>query len=163
MPGRDFEGIHDIERMSDSELKSLIEQELTENPDIEEGDYRVAVSEGSVRLEGRVGTEQEYQAIEHVVTDLLGVKDVQNDLVVDSLRRGEQSQAADLAAADRSIRGDAGSDGAADRTSDEANHLMNDTAGDQFGTSDMSEAISQGFSYNPPDNPVQEGSSRENH
>lgn len=147
---QDFENIYDIESMDDGEIKALIEQELSENPDIDPADVDVSVSAGMVTLEGRVGTEGEYQGIEHVVTDLIGIKDVSNNLVIDELRRGEQSEAADYAAGDR--------------TSDTAQHLMDDTAGDQFGTSDMSEAISEGLSYNPPDNPVQEGTwSKENH
>lgn len=160
----DYENIHDIESMDDGEIKDLIEQELSESPDIDPDDVDVRVAGGRVTLEGRVGTEAEYQAAEHVVTDLLGIKDMTNDLVIDELRRGEQSEDADYAAADRASRGDSGSDGASDRTSDTAQHLMNDTAGEQFGTSDMGEAIREGLSYNPPDNPVQEGSwSKENH
>ena len=161
---QDYEGIHDIESMDDGEIRELVEQELSETPDIDPDDVTVRVTEGRVTLEGRVGTEAELQAAEHVVTDLLGIKDVRNNLVVDELRRGEQSEAADFAAGDRSGRADAGSTAPGDRTSDTAEHLMNNTAGEQFGTSDVSEAISEGLSYNPPDNPVQEGSwSRENH
>ncbi len=160
----DYEGIHDIESMDDGDIKSLIEQELSEYPDLDPADVSVSVSEGRVTLEGRVGTEGEYQAIEHVVTDVLGIQDVENNLLLDELRRGMQAEAADIAAGDRMGRGDSSSDGGADRTSDEAQHLMSDVAGDQFGTTDMSEAIEQGFSYNPPEVPIQEGSrSKENH
>jgi hypothetical protein len=158
----DYENIHDIESMDDNEVRSLIEQELSENPDVDPADVAVGVKDGMVTLEGRVGTEQEYQAVERVVTDLLGMKDVRNDLIVDELRRGEQPNAADDAAGARAGR-DSGSSGAGDRTSDEAQHLMNNVAGEQFGTSDVGEAVEQGYSYNPPDNPVQEGSSREIH
>lgn len=35
---------------------------------------------------------------------------------------------------------------------------MRDTASELSGTSDMGEAIERGFSYNPPTEPVQEGS-----
>jgi hypothetical protein len=85
-------------------------------------------------------------------------------MLVDELRRGEQAEAADYAAADRADNDGSGSDGAADRTSDEAQHLMNDIAGEQFGTSDVGESVRQGYSYNPPENPVQEGTwSKENH
>src|SRR5687768_1711384 len=161
---RDFEGMYDIGSMDDDELKALIDQELSEHPDLGNDDVTVSVSSGRVTIEGRVGTEVEYQAIEHVITDLIGIVELSNDLVVDGLHRDEQPEAADELAAERAGRGDAGSDGAGDRTSDEAQHLMEDTAGEQFGTSDMGEAIQQGFSYHPPDNPVQEGTwSRENH
>jgi hypothetical protein len=160
---QDFENMFDIESMEDGEIKALIEQELSENPDIDPADVDVSVSGGMVTLEGRVGTEGEYQGIEHVVTDLIGIKEVSNNLVIDELRRGEQSEAADYAAGNRAGRSDAHS-APGDRTSDTAQHLMKDTAGEQFGTSDASEAISQGLSYNPADNPPQEGTwSKENH
>jgi hypothetical protein len=87
--------------MDDGDLKSLIEQELAEYPKLDPEDVEVVVSNGQVTLEGRVGTELEFQAVEHVVTDLLGNKDVRNDMLVDELRRGEQSEAADYAAGDR--------------------------------------------------------------
>jgi hypothetical protein len=56
------------------------------------------------------------------------------------------------------------SDGVDDDRSDSADHLADDVRGELYGTSDMSEAIERGFSYNPPDGPIQEGSeSRERH
>ena len=161
---RDFEGMYDIGSMDDGELKALIEQELSEHPDLGNDDVTIQVSSGRVTLEGRVGTEIEYQAVEHVITDLIGITELRNDLVVDALHRDDQPEAADEAAAERASRGDSGSDGADDHTSDEAAHLMDDTAGEQFGTSDVGEAIERGYSYHPPDNPVQEGTwSKENH
>jgi hypothetical protein len=161
---QDYEGMYDIGSMDDGEIRELIEQELSDTADIDPADVEVRVASGRVRLEGRVGTEQEYQAIEHVVTDLIGITDVTNDLVIDELRRGEQPQAADDATGRRRGFGDSGSDGVSDRTSDTAEHLLNNTAGEQFGTSDVGEAVQDGFSYNPPDSPVQEGSwSKENH
>lgn len=55
-------------------------------------------------------------------------------------------------------------DGGGDHTSDEAQHLIEDVEGEQFGTDDVGTAVEQGLSYNPPDSPVQEGSwSKENH
>lgn len=162
MPG-DFEGMYDIGSMDDGELKALIEQELSEHPDLGNDDLTIRVASGRVTLEGRVGSEIEYQAVEHVITDLIGITELRNDLVVDSLHRDEQPEGADELAAERAGR-ESGSDGADDRTSDEAEHLMEDTAGEQFGTTDMGEAIERGYSYNPPDNPVQEGTwSKENH
>lgn len=161
---RDFEGMYDIGSMDDAELKALIEQELSDHPDLGNDDVSVLVASGRVTIEGRVGSEVEYQAIEHVITDLIGITEVSNDLVVDSLHRDQQPEAADELAAERAARGDAGSDGAGDRTSDEAQHLMQDTAGEQFGTTDVGEAIQQGYSYHPPDKTMQQGiESREDH
>ena len=88
---------------------------------------------------------------------------VRNDMVIDELTRGEQHDAADVALADR-MSSEGISRGGANRTEDSAEHLLTDTAAEHFGTGDMSEAIERGYSYNPPDTPVQEGSlSKENH
>src|SRR5690606_15475616 len=109
----------------------------------------------------RVGTEAELQIIEHIVTDVIGLQ-VNNDLVIDELVRQQQPEGADDANARIYSRGQA--HGGADRTEDSAEHMLNDTAAEQYGTDDMGEAIERGHSYNPPDSPVQEGTwSRENH
>jgi hypothetical protein len=150
---RDYENVTDIESMDDDEVADLIRQEIAETPNLDGGEIEINVTSGRVVLEGRVGSEQEYQRIERVVTDLLGIKDVSNNLIVDEFYRAQQADAADVATGDRAANSN-GSSVPGDRTSDTAEHLLTDTAGDQFGTSDMSEAISEGLSYNPPDNPV---------
>ena len=48
-------------------------------------------------LTGRVGTEQEIQQVEQILLDVIGITEVSNELVVDELRRGERSEAADEA------------------------------------------------------------------
>ena len=54
--------------------------------------------------------------------------------------------------------------GGANRTEDSAEHLLRDTASELLGTGDMREAIERGYSYNPPTEPIQEGSSsKEDH
>ncbi|HSJ14605.1 MAG TPA: BON domain-containing protein [Longimicrobiales bacterium] len=161
--GEDFEGMYDLSSMDDGEIRALIREQLEDYPELDVDRVDVAVVEGRVTLGGRVGTEQEYQAIEHVVTDVLGISEVHNDLVVDALTRGEQADAADDALAER-MQNEGLSSGGASRTEDSAEHLLTDTAAEQFGTRDMGEAIERGYSYNPPDSPVQEGSiSKENH
>jgi hypothetical protein len=159
----DYEGMYDLSSMDDGEIGELIREQLEDYAELDVERVEVAVEEGRVTLSGRVGTEQEYQAVEHVVTDVLGILDVRNDMVVDALTRGEQDEAADVALAERLTR-EGVSSGGANRTEDSAEHLLTDTAAEQFGTQDMGEAIERGYSYNPPDSPVQEGSlSKENH
>lgn len=159
----DYEGMYDLSSMDDGEIGELIREQLEDYAELDVERVEVAVEEGRVTLSGRVGTEQEYQAVEHVVTDVLGIVDVRNDMVVDALTRGEQDEAADVALADRLTR-EGVSSGGANRTEDSAEHLLTDTAAEHFGTQDMGEAIERGYSYNPPDSPVQEGSlSKENH
>jgi hypothetical protein len=86
-----------------------------------------------------------------VLTDGIGVS-VRNDLVIDDLVRAEQPEGADAANARVFARGQA--HGGADRTEDSAEHLLEDTAAEQYGTDDMGEAIERGYTYNPPDTPT---------
>jgi hypothetical protein len=157
----DYEDIHDMESMTDEEIQSLVRDELREHPDLDVTGLDLSVSGGRITLAGRIGTQAELQIIEHVLTDVIGVE-VRNDLVVDELVRQEQPEAADDANARIYRQGSAR--GGADRTEDSAEHLLRDTAAEQYGTDDMGEAIERGHSYNPPDSPVQEGTrNRENH
>jgi hypothetical protein len=157
----DYEDFYDIESMTDEELDALIRDELNDHPDIDASGVDITVSEGSVALAGRVGTEAEYQVIEHVLTDVLGIR-VENGLVIDELVRLQQSEAADTANA--MVYGSGAGRGGADRTEDTAEHLLEDTAAEQYGTDDMGEATERGYTYNPPTTPVQEGTwSKENH
>lgn len=159
----DYGNVHDLDDLSDRELHALIREHFRDTPDVNARDVDIAVDEGVVTLSGRVGTEREYQVFEHVVTDVIGVESVNNDLVIDELVRGTQSEAADVAA-NRRMADTTDSDGVDDDSSDTADHLMDDVRGEQYGTHDVSEAIERGFSYNPPDGPTQEGSkSREQH
>lgn len=159
----DFQDIYDIANMGDAELKDLVLQQLNEYPEIDVDRIEVEVREGAVRLAGRVGTEQELQQAEHILTDVLGMDGVTNNLVVDELVRGARSDGADDAfaeefAADPQI----GEEGP--RTSDTAQHLLEDTQAEQFGTHDMQDAIERGTAYEPPDRIIQEGNTgREEH
>lgn len=157
----DYEDFYDIESMTDEEIEALVREQLDEHPDLDTARLDFSVSDGRVQMSGRIGTEAELQIMEHVLTDVIGVK-VDNDLVIDELVRQEQPAGADEANAKLYSQGQA--HGGADRTEDSAEHLLSDTAAEQFGTDDMGEAIERGQSYNPPDTPVQEGTwSRENH
>ena len=159
----DFEDFYDIESLSDDELNALVREELEDQPDIDAAGLEVRVAEGKVTIGGRVGTEAEVQAIESLLTDVLGVPSLNNELVVDELRRIEQPEAADEANA-RVYATPRGQRGGADRTEDSAAHLLDDTGGEQFGTGDVREAIERGLSYNPPSTHVQEGTwNRESH
>jgi hypothetical protein len=159
----DYEDLPDIDSLNDDELRALIEEQLQDYPDLDTDLVEVEVADGRVRLTGRVGTEGELQQFEAVLTDVIGVRDVENELVIDELVRADYSEAADVASAQlASDKGPTG--GGADRTEDSAEHLMQDTAAEQFGTNDMREAIERGYAYDPPDRPIQEGTrSRENH
>jgi hypothetical protein len=147
---------YDIENMTDEELEVLVREQLDEQPDLDAAGLEITASEGRVTVGGRIGTEAEYQAIERVLTDIIGIADVTNELLVDGLRRVQQDDAADVANAELYNR-PRGQRGGADRTEDTAAHLLDDTGAEQYGTNDVGEAVERGYSYNPPDKPIQEG------
>jgi len=159
----DFENLYDIDNMNDDELRELVVQELRDNPEIDADLIEVSARNGTVTVAGRVGTEQEIQQVEQILSDVIGLPNISNELVIDELRRGQLSEAADEAwAEDYAATPQAGAGPTA--TSDEAAHLIDDVEAEQFGTSDPQEAIERGTSYEPPTTPVQQGSrSRENH
>ena len=159
----DFEDFYDIESLTDDELQALIREELEEQPDIDAEGLDIRVANGRVTLGGRVGTDEEVQVIQQLLTDVIGVPHVNNELVVDELTRIQQPEAADDANA-RVYASPRGGRGGANRTEDSAAHLLDDTAAEQFGTGDMGEAIERGYSYNPPQTPVPDGTgNRETH
>lgn len=151
---RDFENIHDIDNMDDGDLRALIVQELGEYGAIDPDLVNVQVSEGVVTLSGRVGTEQEWQQIEHVVTDVIGVERCNNELVIDELVRAEAPEAADDSVAlERESQPVLGK--RTDNTEDSASHLVENLEGEMYGTQDVQQAIEEGLSYEPPSGPVQ--------
>ena len=155
--------VYDVRSMGDSELRDLVRQMLEEEPSIDADGVDVFVRAGTVRVRGRLGTEDEVDAVERIILDRLGVDNLENELVVDELVRRTLPEAADAAAAaedresfDRPSRGE--------RTDPEADHLLDDVEGELYGTEDMQKAIEQGESYSPPDSPREEGTrSRERH
>lgn len=162
MPG-DFEDLYDLENMDDAEIASLILEELGEYPDLDPDRVDVQVEDGFVTLAGRVGTEQELQEIEFVISDVLGIANYSNELVVDELVRVEYNAGADDAVAeDEEVESQLGEEGRA--TEPTADHLLEDIVGELYGTHDAQRAIERGEAYEAPDRPVQEGGwSEENH
>lgn len=153
---REYDDLYDVSNLDDGELKDLVLQQLREYPDIDAELVEVDVQQGRVRLSGRVGTEQEVQTVEHVVTDLLGVDRVQNELVIFDAVRGERSEAADDALVEERAADSQFSAGPSN-TSDTAQHLVEDLEAEQFGTHNPQEAVERGTSYEPPDRAIQQG------
>ncbi|HEY0306450.1 MAG TPA: BON domain-containing protein [Longimicrobiales bacterium] len=152
----DYDDLYDIANLDDGELKDLVLQELREYPDIDVDLVEVEVDRGNVRLAGRVGTEQEVQTVEHVVTDLLGVDRVRNELVVFDVVRGERSEAADDAFIEE-LEADPQISVSTPNTSDTAQHLVEDLEAEHFGTHDPQQASERGTTYEPPDRAIQQG------
>jgi hypothetical protein len=154
---KDYEDIDEIDEQTDGELRALVRDRLEEQLAFDPNDVEVAVRGGVVHLSGRVGTEQEFRIVEHVVTDLVGIEEVKNDLVVDPIRRAESPVPIDEHLADEELRegillGDR------PRPEDpEAEHLHEDIRAELFGTSDVQKSIEEGIPWNPPDGPTPEG------
>jgi hypothetical protein len=161
----DYEDLYDLDNLDDDEVYDLILQQLHEYGDLDADLIDIDVQDGFITLAGRVGTEQELQVAEQILTDLLGIGNYSNELVITAVERAEQSEAADDARfeADASEvisplgEGD-------DRTDPQAVHLLENLPGQLYGTHDLQRAIEQGEAYEAPDRPVQEGSwSEEDH
>ncbi len=154
---KDYEDIDEIDELTDGELRALVRDRLDEQLAFDPNDVDVAVRGGVVRLSGRVGTEEEFRIVEHVVTDLVGIKKVKNDLVVDPIRRAESPLPIDEHLVDEELHeglllGDR------PRPEDpEAEHLHEDLRAELFGTTDVQQSIAEGIPWNPPDGPTPEG------
>jgi hypothetical protein len=160
---RDFSDIYDIGALDDEDLQQLVSQQIQELRTLDADLIEVRVSGGRVHVSGRVGSEVEVQHMEHLLGNVLGVPNYSNELVVDELVRAHQPEAADEAAEARQdeqpLLGSSG-----DRTDPAADHLLEDTESELYGTQDMQKAIEEGQTYNPPAGPGQEGIwSREDH
>ena len=154
---RDYENIDDIGDMSDGELRAFVRDRLEEQLAFDPQDIEIAVKNGVVRLSGRVGTESEYRIVEHVVTDVLGLSEVNNELVVDSIRRAESPVAVDEHLVDEDEHAGLLLGDRARTESPEAEHLSEDVRAELFGTADVLKAIEGGIPWNPPDSPTPEG------
>jgi hypothetical protein len=151
-----YENVHDAGDLSDAELRDVVRAHFRAHNGLDADYIAVQVSGGRVRLEGRVGTDYERRAAEHVVTDVLGLQ-VENNLVVQALHRAESSIAMDehdaeeerakgLLLGDRPVP-----------LSPEAEHLDEDLDARLHGTSDVRKAISEGTAWIPPESPTGEG------
>lgn len=160
---RDFEDIHDLDDLSDSELRELVREHLRASGSIDPDDVTVRVVDSRVTLEGRVGTDGERRIAEHVVSDLLGLTDYENNIFVDPVRRAVTSEDEDLD--DVLVEQEETGGVVLDREvalSPEAEHTVEDIDGALYGTSDVHRAIQNGTPWVPPEGPTPEGVPGEN-
>jgi hypothetical protein len=104
-----------------------------------------------------VGTDYERRVAERVVTDVLGIENVRNDLVVQAIHRVESSLDIDehLAEEDASeglLLGDR-----AVPLNPEDESVRDDLDARLYGTTDVGKAIADGTAWIPPESPTQEG------
>jgi hypothetical protein len=135
----------DLNELADDELADLIRDQLDEYDGLDAGEIDVLVEDGTVTVAGRVSTDAELEAIDQILADVMGIEGFVNEVVVDRLA----AESGDGAARGRRPPGGRLRP-RSDRTEDSAAHLLEDTGAEQFGTSDMGEAIERGYSYNPP-------------
>jgi hypothetical protein len=154
---RDFENLDDLDDLSDGELRNLVRDRLAEHRGLDLRDITVTVRDRVVALDGRVGTEGERRVAERVVTDLVGITTVRNNLVVDELRRAESPEAVDEHLADEDEHAGLLLGDRAVPLSPEAEHLEEDLDSRLFGTTDVGSAIQNGTAWIPPTSPTQEG------
>ncbi|MGH7616262.1 MAG: BON domain-containing protein [Gemmatimonadaceae bacterium] len=154
---RDFEDLHDIDDMDDGELRALIRERLEAHNALDIDDLTVRVEQGAVFLAGRVGTEGERLIAEHIVTDVVGIAGVQNDIVVDPIRRAESPEAVDEHLVDEDRRAGLLLGDRPTSLSPEVEESDPPIDADLYGTSDVHTAISDGTSWIPPESPTPEG------
>ena len=155
----DYEDIHNIESLDDRELRDLVREQLAAHGALDIDDITVSAAEGTVTLSGRVGTDGERRVAEHVITDVLGIQDVTNDLVIDPLRRAESPMAADEHLADEEERSGTLLGDVAVPFSPESEHLADARNDDLAGTTDYQQVMESGMTWNPPESPTPEGMS----
>lgn len=149
----DYEDMHNIDGLEDRELRDLVREQLAEHPLLDIDDITVLVADGRVTLSGRVGTDGERRVAEHVLTDVLGVTDFANELVIDSMRRAENPAAFD----DHLVDGGELLGDVAVPFSSEAEHLADELQDDLAGTTDYTRVMEDGMTWNPPNGPTPEG------
>jgi hypothetical protein len=154
---RDYEDIHDLDDLGDDELRELVRNHLRDNNMVDIDDIGVRVEDGIVHLTGRVGTDAESRVAERVVTDVIGLTDVSNELVVDPLRRAASPEAVDEHLADEERREGLLLGDRAVPLDPEAEHLEEDLDSRLFGTTDVQQAIADGTAWIPPESPTPEG------
>jgi hypothetical protein len=154
---KDFENSADIDDMSDGELRAFVRDRLDEQLAFDSDDVEVAVRNGVVRVSGRVGTEAEYRIVEHTLTDVLGLSEVKNELVVDSIRRAESPLAIDEHLADEEAHEGLLLGDRASPDDPEAEHLHEDLRAELFGTTDVQKSIEGAIPWVPPESPTPEG------
>lgn len=154
---RDYEDIRDTDDLSDNELRALVRDTFDQQVAFDPDDVEISVRSGVVNLSGRVGTEEEFRIIERVVTDLVGLQKVRNGIVVDPIRRAESPEAIDEHLVDEEMH-EGVLLGDTPRPEDpEAEHLHENLRSELFGTTDVTQSITTGVTWNPPDGPTPEG------
>ena len=154
---KDYEDIRDTDDLSDNELRALVRDTFDRQLQFDPDDVDVSVKNRVVSLSGRVGTEVELRIAERVVTDIVGIQNLRNNITVDPMRRAESPEAIDEHLVDEELHEGLLLGDRARPEDPEPGHLHGDLRSELFGTTDVQEAIEGGIPWNPPDGPTPEG------
>jgi hypothetical protein len=154
---RDFENLHDIDELDDRELRVLVREQLSEHGALDIDDITVTAQDGHVVLAGRVGTDGERRIAEHVLTDVIGVSDFSNEIVVDPIRRAISPMDVEEHLADEEARSGTLLGDVPVPLHPEADHLADDADADVDGATSYEDVMENGKTWNPPESPTPEG------
>jgi hypothetical protein len=153
----DYYNTDEIANLSEDELRTLVRSELRAQPAFDADDITVNVRDGHVSVEGRVGTEVELRVVDHVLTDVIGLQDAENLLVVDAMRRAESPEAIDEHLVDEDEHAGILLGDKPGQFDSEAEHLGRDRNRNPRATHDVTQAIEEAEPWIPPEGPTPEG------
>jgi hypothetical protein len=153
----DYDNSDEIANLTDDELRMLVIAELKSRKAIDADDVAVHVKNGTVRVAGRVGTDGELRIVDHILTDVLHLKNVKNQLVVDDIRRAESPEPIDEHLVDEDEHAGLLLGDRARHQDPEAEHLVVDRNLNPRATHDVNEAIEAAEPWIPPEGPTPEG------
>lgn len=154
---RDFEDLNDLDDLSDEELRGLVREHLTAHNALDIDDLTVTVENGTVVLNGRVGTDGERLIAEHLVTDLVGAQEVRNDIFVDATRRATSPDAIDEHLVDEDRHSGLLLGDRPVPLSPETEYREEDLNAELYGTTDVQQVMENGTPWIPPESPTPEG------
>ncbi|HEY1952770.1 MAG TPA: BON domain-containing protein [Gemmatimonadaceae bacterium] len=154
---RDYENIRDTGDLNDNELRALVRDAFEQQMAVDPDDVDISVRSGVVSLAGRVGTDEELRIAERIVTDVVGLERVRNNLFVDPIRRAESPEPIDEHLVDEDLHEGLLLGDRPGNDDPEAAHLREDIRAELFGTTDVQESIGAAIPWNPPDGPTPEG------
>ncbi len=154
---RDYEDIFGTDNLDDNELRELVREVLRDNRSIDPTEISVHVKDGTVALSGRVGTETERRIAERLVSDRIGLDRIQNQLLVDPLRRAESPEAIDEHLVDEEEHeGLLLGEGPEQEEEDTRDHTI-DYDAELYGTIDRMQSMEEGIPWIPPESQTPEG------
>lgn len=154
---RDYEDIRDTDDLNDNELRALVRDAFEQQMAVDPDDVGISVRSGVVTLSGRVGTDEELRIAERIVTDMVGLEKVRNELFVDPIRRAQSPEAIDEHLVDEQLHEGLLLGDKPRPEAPEAEHLRENLRAELFGTTDVQQSISEAIPWNPPDGPTPEG------